>query len=237
MAEQTNITWTQHTWNPWWGCRKISPGCRECYMYAMLRRFGRDPAAVQRTKTLDAPRKWEKVAAAQGRSEMVFTCSLSDWFIEEADAWRSEAWRVVRECPHLIFQILTKRPQLIPDRLPPDWGEGYQNVWLGVSVENAEYLHRVDLLRAIPARVRFISAEPLLGPLTGLNLSGVHWLIAGGESGPHFRPMDLAWARDLRDRCVAEKVAFFFKQSSNRLPGRGEELDDREWKQLPVSSQ
>ena len=236
MADTTTISWTQRTWNPWWGCKKISPGCRECYMYAMLRRFGRDPTEVRRTQTWGDPRRWQREAERRGESEMVFTCSLSDWFIEEADGWRPEAWRVVRDCPNLVFQILTKRPHRIPERLPSDWGDGYRNVWLGVSIENADYLWRADSLRAVPAAVRFISAEPLLGSLRALDLTGIHWLIAGGESGPRHRPMDLDWARELCDRCVQSGVAFFFKQSSHRLPGRGDILDGREWKEWPAGT-
>lgn len=234
MADQTNISWTQRTWNPWWGCQKVSPGCKNCYMYSLLKRYGRDPSVVLRTKTWGAPGKWQKAAAAKGISEMVFTCSLSDWFIEQADEWRFEAWQIVRDSPNLIFQILTKRPERIADHLPPDWGSGYANVWLGVSVENESYLSRIDKLREIPARVRFVSAEPLLGSLKEINLADIHWLIAGGESGPRFRPMDLNWARELRDKCIEKNVAFFFKQSSDRLPGRGDNLDLREWKEWPV---
>jgi protein gp37 len=234
MADVTAIAWTHHTWNPIEGCRRVSEGCRNCYMHDQLRRFGRDPSVPRRTKTWEQPYRWEQRSRQTGVPELVFTCSLSDWFIEEMDRWRDDAWEVVRDCPHLIFQILTKRPQRIQDHLPADWGAGYANVWLGVSIESNDYRWRADLLRQVPARVRFISAEPLLGPLPDLDLTGIHWLIVGGESGPHFRPMDLDWARDLRDRAKAAGVAFFFKQSAGLLPGRGELLDDREWKEFPA---
>ena len=233
MADKTNISWTQHTWNPWRGCTKISPGCKNCYMFTQQERYGRDPSIVVRTQTWRDPLRWQRQAQADGGNDLVFTCSWSDWFHANADPWRDEAWAVVRQCPNLTFQILTKRPERIAEHLPADWGEGYANVWLGVSIENNRYVGRADLLRAIPARVRFISAEPLLGPLPGLDLTSIHWLIVGGESGPGFRPMDVEWARNLRDRARAAGVAFFFKQSSALRPETGDELDGREWKEFP----
>jgi protein gp37 len=122
----------------------------------------------------------------------------------------------------------------IADHLPPDWGQGgYDNVWLGVSIEDDGHVWRADVLRKIPARVRFISAEPLLGPLPSLDLRGFHWLIVGGESGPGYRPMDRDWARQLRDKAKAEGAAFFFKQSAGFRPGRGDLLDGRGWKEFP----
>src|SRR5689334_23079211 len=159
MGERTNIGWTDATWNPWHGCKKVSPGCKHCYMYRDKERYGQDPTKVVRSKTkFRDPFKW-----ADGR--MVFTCSWSDWFIEEADAWRPEAWEIIKATPHHTYQILTKRPERIAGHLPPDWGRGYPNVWLGVSVENQDYVERILRLLAEPAAVHFISAEPLLGPL------------------------------------------------------------------------
>jgi protein gp37 len=142
---------------------------------------------------------------------------------------------VIRRCPNLIFQILTKRPERIADGLPNDWDAGFPNVWLGVSVERNDYVWRADVLRTIPAAVRFVSAEPLLEPVPDLTLTGIDWLIVGGESGPGFRPMDHEWARQLRDRALAEGVAFFFKQSAAPRTEMGTELDGREWRQMPVS--
>ena len=151
---------------------------------------------------------------------MVFTCSWSDWFHPEADSWRNEAWEIISASPHLTFQILTKRPELIESRLPVDWdSNGYPNVWLGVSVENWRFLWRVGALSQVPARMRFISAEPLLGGLdleTYLATGDVGWVIAGGESGgrPNHppRPMRMDWVQSLRDQCVEAGVPFFFKQ-------------------------
>lgn len=235
MGEKTAISWTTHTWNPWRGCTRVSPGCAHCYALTRMKKLGFDPSTVTRTKTWADPLRWQAEAQAQGIQERVFTCSWSDWFHPDADAWRTEAWEIVRRCPNLIFQILTKRPELIPDRLPLDWRDGYPNVWLGVSVENPAFLHRMDSLRQIPAAIRFISAEPLLAPLGPLNLKGFHWVIVGGESGPGFRPMDHAWAREIRDQCQREHVAFFFKQSAAIRTEMGTLLDGREWKEYPVS--
>jgi protein gp37 len=236
MAERTGISWTERTWNPWMGCTKISPGCQNCYMYRDMRQYGRDPTRVQRTSEENWSKllKWNDEARRNRQQSMVFTCSLSDWFHEDADAWRPEAWQVIRACPNLLFQILTKRPLRIREHLPLDWGDGYPNVWLGVSIENNEHIWRADMLRQIPARTRFISAEPLLGPLPDLDLTGFHWLIVGGESGSGFRPMDHAWARQLRDKAQAAGVAFFFKQSAAMRSGVGDLLDGRQWHEYPA---
>ncbi len=194
MGDQTAIQWTNRTWNPWRGCTKISPGCAKCYMFTEQTRYGQDPSVVLRTKTWKDPLKWNRSAAERGVRELVFTCSWSDWFHEDADQWREEAWGVIRSCPNLIFQILTKRPERIAGHLPRDWFDGYSNVWLGVSVENRKHgLPRIDLLRDIPARIRFLSIEPLLEDLGEIVLSGIHWVIIGGESGPGARECHTEW--------------------------------------------
>jgi protein gp37 len=167
--QNTKIQWTAtvlpdgrtipgHTWNPWQGCAKVSDGCENCYMFRDKKRYGQDPEAVVRSKppTFNRPLTWREPAR-------VFTCSWSDWFIREADPWRPEAWDIIRRTPHLTYQILTKRPARIPRCLPPDWGNGYPNVWLGVSVEDqATADARIPQLLDTPARVRFLSCEPLL---------------------------------------------------------------------------
>ncbi len=172
MGKHTSIEWTAtydargkviskgHSWNPWRGCLKVSPGCRACYMYRDQERYGRDPRVIVRAAkaTFNSPLKWHDPAR-------VFTCSWSDWFIDQADEWRGEAWDIVRATPHLTYMILTKRPANIADRLPEDWGDGWPNVWLGVSVESQEYEWRIFELLKYPAAVHFLSAEPLLGPL------------------------------------------------------------------------
>lgn len=168
MGKNSHIQWTNDTWNPWQGCTKISPGCKHCYMYRDKQRFGQDPLAIVRSTpaTFNAP-----LTKLQG--PLVFTCSWSDFFLPEADAWRPEAWDIIRQTPHLTYQILTKRPELIPDRLPEDWGNGYANVWLGVSCETQQYADdRIPWLMKTPAAVRFVSAEPLLESIPKL----WHWL-------------------------------------------------------------
>jgi protein gp37 len=234
MGEFTGIGWTLRTFNPWRGCKKISPGCANCYMFTEQYRYKLDPTIVTRTKTWGQPRKWQKALNGTTKKEMVFTCSWSDFFIEQADPWREEAWKLIKSCPNLIFQILTKRPKLIPKRLPADWGTGYDNVALGVSIESAAYNGRADDLRVVPARWRFISAEPLLASVKGLDLKDIHWLIAGGESGPGFRIMDLDWAREARDMCAEAKVPFFYKQDSGPVPGKNNILDNRTWEEWPA---
>jgi protein gp37 len=215
MGEATGIEWTEHTWNPWVGCTQISPGCDQCYMFSGMRRFGRDPEAVVRTKRWGDPLKWSREAASAGRIDRVFTCSWSDWFHKAADAWRDEAWMIVASCQNLDFQILTKRSARIAGHLPYDWYEGYRNVWLGVSIEEQARIYRVDRLARIPAAVRFISAEPLLGPLDfkgALQWNGIHWVIVGGESGHHARPCRETWIRDIVQQCADARVACFVKQ-------------------------
>jgi protein gp37 len=145
MGETTGIAWADRTWNPWHGCLKVSPGCKLCYMYREKKQYGQNPMLVQRSKTkFNEPLKWN--------SGRVFTCSWSDFFIEEADAWRPEAWEIIRKTPQLTYQILTKRPERIAAHLPADWGDGYSNVWLGVSVESQKYANeRIPLLLKTPA--------------------------------------------------------------------------------------
>lgn len=235
MGESTNIEWTDATQNFWRGCRKVSPGCAHCYMFDGQRRWGRDPSVVVRASdaTFRAPLRWSE-------PRLIFTCSWSDFFIEDADGWRDDAWDVIRRCPQHTWQILTKRPEMIADRLPADWGGGWSNVWMGVSIENRAFVQRADALREVPAAVRFISAEPLLGPLEGLCLDGIDWLIAGGESGPAARPCETDWLRSLRDQCSAAGVIYFLKQIGTvAAGGRGKGdheyavLDRRRWTEMP----
>jgi len=237
MGDTTNIEWTDKTWNPWHGCRKVSAGCKYCYMYRDKERYGQDPTTVLRSKTtFSDPLKWSDPAK-------VFTCSWSDFFIEEADDWRDEAWDIIRETPHLTYQILTKRPERIWEHLPNDWGEGWINVWLGVSVENQSVAkRRLDSLFAVPASTMFLSIEPLLGPLdlrywlhdgaTRL----IDWVIVGGESGPQARPMKIAWARFVIQQCENRNVPVFLKQLGGYPDKRGGDkaiIDGRRWQQFP----
>ncbi len=234
MGKTTGISWTMRTFNPWRGCKKVSPGCDNCYMFTEQIRYNLDPTVITRTKTWSQPKRWQKPLTGTNKKEMVFTCSWSDFFIQNADPWRPDVWKIIKDTPNLIYQILTKRPKLISTRLPEDWGDGYPNVALGVSIESADYVNRADDLRKVPARWRFISAEPLLGSIKGLDLKDIHWLIAGGESGSNFREMNLDWAREARDLCLENKVPFFFKQDSAFLPGQNNVLDGRTWEEWPA---
>lgn len=226
MGKSSAIEWTQATWNPWHGCLKVSPGCAHCYMYRDKRRYGQDPMVVVRSKTaFNAPQKWQQ-------PKIIFTCSWSDFFVAEADQWRNEAWEIIRATPQHTYQILTKRADRIPSHLPAGWP--FQNVWLGVSVENPRFYYRIDGLRDIPAQVRFLSLEPLLSPMPELPLLGISWVIVGGESGPRCRPMKPDWVRDVREQCKRANVSFFFKQWGGlRKETKGRILDGRVWNAMP----
>ena len=225
----TAISWTEETWNPWMGCTKVSEGCDHCYMFREQRQYGNDPEVVRRSKT-----KFQLPLRLKEPS-LIFTCSWSDWFHVDADPWRDEAWEIVRATPQHTYQILTKRPGRIRRHLPADWGDGYPNVWLGTSVETNEHLSRVRVLCDVPAALRFISAEPLLGPLPDLDLDGIGWVITGGESGPEHRPIEVAWVREIRDACLAADVPFHHKQWGGARPKSGGKLlDGREWCEIPA---
>jgi protein gp37 len=175
--------------------------------------------------------------ARHGDTVLVFTCSLSDFFIAEADPWRPEVWDIIRATPHLTYQILTKRPERFAACLPSDWGTGYPNVWLGVSVENRRWLSRLDVLAQIPARVRFASIEPLLGPLGDLTplLPVLDWAIVGGESGPHRRPMALDWLTAVVHQCQEAGVPVWVKQDTALRDGQQGRIPEAVWaaKALP----
>jgi protein gp37 len=229
MGETTGISWAEATWNPWMGCTKVSTGCDNCYMFREQRQYGNDPEVVRRSKTkFNDPLGWDD-------RRLIFTCSWSDWFHIDADPYRGEAWAVIRDTPQHTYQILTKRPGRIARNLPADWGAGYPNVWLGVSVETDEYLSRMRVLREIPAALRFLSLEPLLGPLPSLDLTGIGWVITGGESGPGYRPIQVDWVRAIRDKCVAAGVPYHHKQWGGLRPkSGGKTLDGREWCEIPA---
>ena len=204
---------------PWHGCRKVSPGCAHCYMYREKKQYGQDPLKVVRRKTtFSSPRSWAE-------PKLVFTCSWSDFFLEEADAWRQEAWEIIASTPHHTYQILTKRPERIEANLPNRWP--LPNVWLGVSVETPGFYWRIKALEKETASLRFLSLEPLLAPMPDLPLNNISWVIVGGESGPRCRPMQPEWVQEILDQCQAASVPFFFKQwggarksSNGRITGR-----------------
>jgi protein gp37 len=219
VSKRSPIRWTDATWNPWQGCRHVDPSCAHCYMYTAMRRYGKDPTQVRRsTTTFHDPLRWRE-------PRRIFTCSWSDFFLAEADAWRQDAWDIIRTTPQHTYMILTKRPSRLRRCLPPNWDAGWPHVWLGVSGGDPAWLRRrLPLLRRIPAVVRFLSIEPLLAPLEPLALTDIHWVIVGGESGPTRRPMPHRWVWPIREACEAADVAFFFKQSSAFREGQGASL-------------
>lgn len=243
MSANTAIEWCDHTFNIAWGCAKVSPGCAHCYADGVATRWGHavfGPAKTTPRRTFGAkhwndPVRWNRAALLAGRRARVFCSSMCDVFEdnETIDAERAKLWPLIRATQHLDWLLLTKRPERIVEALPPDWGYGYPNVWLGTSVESAAYEHRVrELLRA-PAMLHFVSAEPLLGPISraifaeSYGVDGrryrIGWVIGGGESGIGAQPSALEWFRDLRDYCAALGVPFFLKQLGGHPDKRGGE--------------
>src|SRR4051794_36320474 len=212
MAQNSAIEWTETTWNPLTGCTKISPGCKHCYAERMslrLQAMGQANYAngfklTLHEHMLEVPLKWKK-------PRVVFVNSMSDLFHKDAPKdFILRVFDVMRRASWHVFQVLTKRSdRLLELSTKIDWPD---NVWMGVSVESAKYSFRIENLRQTMAKLRFLSLEPLLGPLKNLDLDGIHWVIAGGESGPGARPMQEEWVMDIRDQCLDADVPFFFKQ-------------------------
>lgn len=246
MAEKTDIAWTDSTFNPWWGCSKVGPGCDHCYAETLDTRTGGDywgPRKTPRTTSSEnwrKPRRWQKdhatFEAEHGHRHRVFSGSMCDWADKNApEGQRDRLWALIRETPDLDWQLLTKRAPNITKYLPEDWGTGYDNVWLGVTVEDRKHgIPRIDALRKVPAKVRFLSIEPLLEDLGPLDLTGIDWVIVGGESGPGCRPMALEWVENIRRQCVEQGVPFFYKQLGGH-PNKGEcQLNGVEVKEWPL---
>jgi len=241
MAEKTNISWCDSTFNPWWGCSKVGPGCDHCYAEALDKRTGGDhwgPRSVPRVTGADnwkKPRRWQKKAEASGIRRKVFCGSMCDVFDNKAPRdTRTDLWYLINETPNLDWLLLTKRAPNILPFLPCDWNGGYENVWLGVTVENRKHgLPRMEILKVINTKVRFLSIEPLLEDLGDLDLTGIHWVIVGGESGHHARPMEQAWVDNVHIQCKEQGVPFFFKQWGGRKDKGGCLLRGREVKQWP----
>lgn len=229
MSDNTGIGWCDHTFNPVWGCTKVSEGCRFCYAETLDNKFHRgvhwDSKKVRKkssTSYWEKPKKWNKDAEKKfRRPARVFSGSMCDVFEDHPTTRKemSRLWPLIKRTPNLHWLLLTKRPENFEAFLPGDWGDGYPNVWLGVSIESDRYAWRKRFLAETPAAVRFISYEPALGPLLETGLDGIDWLIYGGESGRSRRPDSREWAIDIHGRCASEKVAFFFKQSSAMRPG------------------
>ena len=237
MGEKSPIQWTDATWNPSTGCSKVSPGCKNCYAERLSKRLQKmgTPKYEQGFQfslhhdALELPLKWR-------RPRRIFVNSMSDLFHESMpNDFLKRCFDVMRQANRHVYQILTKRPHRMLS-----FAKGYreipEHIWLGTSVELAMYKSRIEILKQVPAKTKFISFEPLLGPLGELELDGISWAIVGGESGPNHRPIKATWVREIRGQCESQGVAFFFKQCGGRTAKSGGRiLDGREWNEYPIS--
>lgn len=240
MADGSAIEWTDATWNPVTGCTKITAGCDNCYAARFSERFRGVPGhpfengfdLTLRPERLLQPLQWQ-------RPRMIFVNSMSDLFHKRVPRWFVDrVFDTMEAADRHTFQVLTKRSSLMRAYLRERYvgGMAPDHIWLGVSVEDGRSKSRIEHLRTSPAAVRFLSVEPLIGPLGEIDLDGIHWVIAGGESGPGARPMHVHWAREIRDACEGQKVPFFFKQWGGIRPkSGGRDLDGREWNDFPAS--
>ncbi len=234
MAKGSGIEWTESTWNPVTGCTKISPGCKYCYAERMAKRlqamgqanYANGFQLTLQPQMLDLPLSWKK-------PQTIFVNSMSDLFHKDVPlAYIQRVFDVMRRAHWHRFQVLTKRAgRVVQLNASLEWS---LNIWMGVSVETEKYYARIDDLRSTNAEIKFLSLEPLLGPLPNLDLDGIDWVIVGGESGPKSRPMNLAWVTDLRDQCCRARVPFFFKQWGGKNKKKaGRDLEGRTWDEMP----
>lgn len=235
MATTSNIEWTEMTWNPVTGCTKVSQGCKNCYAERMTKRLtamGSDRyrngfRVTLHPDSLDAPRRWKQ-------ARLVFVNSMSDLFHDDIPlSYIQRVFSTMHDCPHHTFQILTKRSERLAELAPSlPWPA---NVWMGVSVEDSRVTHRISDLQNVPATVRFLSLEPLIGPLDNISLNGIHWVIVGGESGPRARPMRKEWVSTILHQCRSARVPFFFKQWGGvRKDLTGRTLNGRTYDEMPA---
>lgn len=234
MSEKSSIEWTDSTWNPVTGCTKVSPGCKNCYAETFAERWRGIPGHPYEQgfdlriwpERLSQPLTWKK-------PRHIFVNSMSDLFHEQIPlSFIKEVFQVMGKASWHTFQILTKRAERLAQAAGKLHWPG--NVWMGVSIETPQFLWRVDCLRLVPSAVRFISIEPLLGPMGCMDMENINWVIVGGESGPRARPMDPTWVREIRDQCVKNRIPFFFKQWGGvQKKKNGRILDDRIWDELP----
>ncbi|MHB8646183.1 MAG: DUF5131 family protein [Thermomicrobiales bacterium] len=237
MGTNSNIEWTEATWNPLTGCTKISPGCKHCYAERLANRlqlmgqqnYTNGFELTMHEHMLEVPLGWKK-------PQTIFVNSMSDLFHKDVPLeFIQRVFDVMRRAHWHRFQVLTKRAERVAELSPLlIWAP---NIWMGVSVETQRYAHRIDHLRKTGAQIKFLSLEPLIGPLRDLDLSGIDWAIVGGESGPGARPMNPAWVTDIRDQCGQAGVAFFFKQWGGVQKKRtGRELEGRTWDDMPTAA-
>ncbi len=245
MADITKISWTDRTHNEWWGCSSTAgAGCNRCYAAALDRRTGGNFFGIGTTPRLtkeqnrNKPYKWNREAETAGQRLRVFCGSMMDFFDKNVPSGTRDAlWEKINATSWLDWQVLTKRTANIPRMLPPDWGNGYDNVWLGATCEDKKSgLRRLDQLRNIPAKVRFLSVEPLIEDLGDINLSGIQWVIIGGESGGGFRKMEKNWVDSVITQCREQDVAVFFKQWGGTSASAGgcviDGIEIKEWPRI-----
>ena len=235
MSGKSKILWTDATWNPITGCTKLSAGCQHCYAAVLAKRlmamgqpkYANGFAVTLHPDELDTLRKWKK-------PRTIFVCSMADLFHQDVpETFIHEVFATMNAVSHHRYQVLTKRADRLAALAPSlPWAP---HIWAGVTVEHAETLHRIDALKMTPADMKFLSLEPLLGPLPDLSLAGINWVIVAGESGPQARPVDPAWVRDIRDQCITARIPFFFKQWGGRnKKAAGRLLDGRFWNEMPM---
>ena len=235
MAVNSSIEWTNSTWNPITGCTKISEGCLHCYAERMAQRlsamgqpnYANGFSLTLHEKSLNLPLRWKK-------PQMIFVNSMSDLFHEDVPTeFINKVFDTMNGAWWHKFQILTKRSWRLRDlNRQLAWGD---NIWVGVSIENKRHIHRIDDLRQVRAKIRFLSLEPLLGPIPELDLRGIDWVIVGGESGPGARPLEEVWVKAIRDLCIEQDIPFFFKQwGGPRKKVSGRHLEGRTWSQMPT---
>lgn len=236
MAGQSTIEWTNATWNPVSGCTKISAGCDHCYAERFAERwrgvrgnyFENGFDLELRPNMLGRPSSWRK-------PQFIFVNSMSDLFHPDVpDEYIDLVFDEMEAVDRHVYQVLTKRPERLRRYARKRYGKRIisHHIWIGTTIESGEYAWRANMLREVNAPVRFLSMEPLIGPVDRVDLSGIGWVILGGESGPGRRPMDISWAREVRDRCLAADIPFFFKQWHKA--GTGRELDGRTWDEMPA---
>ncbi len=236
MAARSHIEWTEASWNPVTGCTKISPGCEHCYAERMAHRlqamgnpnYRNGFSVTTHERSLGIPESWRS-------PRIIFVNSMSDLLHEDVPlSFVKKVFSVMNDVDRHIYQVLTKRPERMLELASElAWSK---NIWAGVTVENADYLERIRLLRKVPASVRFVSFEPLLGEIAGVDLSGISWAIVGGESGPGARPMEPEWALSLKDQCLEAGVPFFFKQWGGvQKKKAGRLLEGRTWDEMPLA--
>lgn len=234
---QSSIEWTEMTWNPTTGCDKVSAGCKFCYAEVMSKRL--KAMGIEKYQNgfdikiheeeLKKPYSWKK-------PRVVFVNSMSDLFHPDVPVdFIQKVFKVMKENPQHVFQLLTKRPEILKYYDSEGWLDWSHNIWMGISVEDERVMDRIDLLRDTNARVKFLSCEPLIGPLPNMNLEKIDWVIVGGESGRKPRPMDTDWVTDIKDQCKKAGVAFFFKQwGGTNKKKTGRELEGRTWDEMPI---